>query len=83
MIRFINPSTHKLVAMNIGLMFDSHHGADKLTVNDVANHSRRVDIFRQEVSHKYTDVSARSVMENENREALNKKLDSYYVYSIV
>ena len=64
-------------------MFDGHHAADKLTVHDVANHSQRVETFRQDVSSKYTDVSMRSVLENENRGVLIKKLDHYYIYSIV
>lgn len=64
-------------------MFDDHHGAGKLTVNDVADHSKRLQVFRHDVSNKYTDVSMRSVLENENRQSLIKKLDHYYAYSIV
>ena len=56
---------------------------DKLTVHDVANHGRRLNVFQNEVTNKYTDMSMKSVIENENRQTLINKLDHYFTYSIV
>ena len=83
LFRFVNPTQHKLVALNIGVMFENGHMVDKLTVHDVANHGRRLNVFQNEVTNKYTDMSMKSVIENENRQNLINKLDHYFTYSIV
>lgn len=56
---------------------------DKLSAEDVANHSKRIDTFRKEISNHYTDMSIKSMLENKNRENLLSRLDRYFVFSIV
>jgi hypothetical protein len=59
------------------------HSADKLTAVDVADHSRRVKISREQVTNRFQDIGSREIMAIENRGELMDKLDRYYAYSIV
>ncbi len=83
LIRFVNPASHKLIAFNLQVLFEIGHSADKLTAVDVADHSRRLKVSREQVINRYQDIGSREMMATENRGQLMEKLDRYYAYSIV
>jgi hypothetical protein len=59
-LRFYNPSYHKLIALSVSAIFEKGHIADKVTVDDVADHSRRIKLFENQIHNRYNDVMMRS-----------------------
>ena len=83
LIRFVNPSDHKMVAFNLAVLFEIGHSAEKLTAVDVADHGRRIKVSQEQLTTRLKDSYSRNVFEVENREKLLDKMERYYIYSIV
>ena len=83
LIRFVNPSDHKMLAFNLAVLFEIGHSAEKLTAVDVADHGRRIKVTQDQLNARLKDSYSRNVFEGENRERLLDKMERYFIYSIV
>ena len=60
--RFMNSAGHKLIALNKAVILQQGHVENKLSVSDVANHSHRLKMFKEQVNERFMNVGFKSTM---------------------